>query len=325
MVPVEYEGRPEPLFVDARLIGFYRPDFIPGGRQLLSAEPIRPGTLPSEGWTGTIRLQDRRITRIHNARALQRAGTQADEFFREYGFVLLNHESKVRDWASDLRTQSVSPDIADTYYAEVEELIRSRLLPDRDLEIWHTGLGLVPGESSLRRGPGSRNGYVPFVHADYGLTAEDYQDTAQLRSTELAARNWRLEYDREHVNGFMVIDFWRPVNMQLPVRFLPLAVCDPRSVDTDDIVHSGLLNATASGETNNIMQLRFNDGQRWYYYPKMTGSEVLAFTAFRCTKGDIGTELRACFHTAFEEPGVPDNVEVRQSFEHRVGVFILNS
>lgn len=314
----------DPPFVEAKLYAFFQPDFTANSRQVLTPDPGPPGKIPMDQWKGTVRAKDRRVTNVHNARRLQASAPYSPgQFFEDYGFVLLPHRSQVSDWDADFAAATVATDISQTYYAEIEQLISLHLLPGKALDIHHADVGLVPGQTTLRRGR-DKVGYVPFVHADYGLTDNDYQESAEAWSSAEAALDWREQYDDDRVEGFLIIDFWRVVDMATPVRFLPLAVCDPRSVNIDDIVPTSLI-SDATGKPNNMMALRFNDGQRWYYYPNMTGGEVLAFKSFQCAKSDHGRRLKACFHTAFEEPGAPEDAERRQSFEHRAGVFILKS
>ena len=73
------------------------------------------------------------------------------------------------------------------------------------------------------------------------------------------------------------------------------------------------------------MALRAQPHHRWFYYPEMTGDEVLAFKDFQLFKRDAEPAVEACFHSAFEHPDTPDNAPARQSCEHRVSVFFLRA
>ena len=68
--------------------------------------------------------------------------------------------------------------------------------------------------------------------------------------------------------------------------------------------------------------LRFNPGQRWYFYPRMTADEVLVFKIFQLTRHEEPQMYRACFHSAVADPGTPPDAQPRQSCEHRVGVML---
>ena len=109
-----------------------------------------------------------------------------------------------------------------------------------------------------------------------------------------------------------------------PLLHMPLALCDPRSVDIVDLIPTAMTGIAPSGLPTNHVALRFNPNQRWYYYPEMRIAEVLAFKLFECRKDDPGpSRFRSVFHTAFADPVTPADAEERQSCEHRVGVVIL--
>jgi hypothetical protein len=77
------------------------------------------------------------------------------------------------------------------------------------------------------------------------------------------------------------------------------------------------------GQTTHHLALRYNPAQRWYFYPEMTGDEVLAFKLCEFWKDEPDARPQNCFHTAFVDPATPADAEERQSCEHRVGVLIL--
>jgi len=246
-------------------------------------------------------------TDIHDARALQGDAAPA-AFFERHGFVLLSHETAVTDWSAVDHNH---------YVAEIEALIRNDLLPGRRLVIPPTG-------PIVRRGEGTSNGYAGGVHQDCGMGPDDYQALVKAFAGDQAAAWWRSFYDGDDVEGFMVIDFWRTTGMRQPLRHMPLTVCDPASVDLDDIVPTEIYGVAPEGRPTPTLGLRRDPGQRWYYYPEMTGAEVLAFKLFDCRKAEPAA-LRSCFHTAFADPATPADAERRQSCEFRIGVFILRS
>lgn len=299
--------------VDARLNSLFEPGFVAEDRVLIDAT----GRAPTPG-VGA----DPVAVKIRNARQLQSAAETSGsfgeaEFFAEHSFVVLGHRSHFRGWDAD-PAGNVDAGLMHTYFPEIESIIRERLLPGHRLEI-------PPVANLLRRGPDSPNPfYGTVVHQDYGLSADDYEENVAAYGTDAAAQAWRSQYDRDEVAGFLVINFWRTVHMDGPLRHLPLAVCDPYSVAPDDVVSTGLLNFTPTGRPSNQLGLRHNPEQRWYYYPGMTAGEVLAFKNFQCFKDDARPKLRTCFHSAFDEPAAPADATPRQSCEYRVGVFFLN-
>ena len=292
--------------VETRLNSLFEPGFVAEERVLIDAM----GQAPTPG----VAADPVRVT-IRNGRQLQRAAAAGSTFseagfYAEHSFVVLDHRSEYRGWDTEAG-------LTRTYFPEIESIIRERLLPGHRLEI-------PPVANLLRRGPDTPNPfYGTVVHQDYGLGADDYEENVAAYGTDAAARAWRDQYDRDEVAGFLVINFWRTVYQDGPLRHLPLAVCDPYSVAPDDVVSTGLLNFTPTGLPSNQLRLRHNPEQRWYYYPGMTTGEVLAFKNFQCFKDDARPTLRTCFHSALEEPDAPADVAPRQSCEYRVGVFFL--
>jgi hypothetical protein len=294
----------------AQLNGFFPPDFVSDRRVLVKfGAPVDP----------ELAAKATRWTEIRDARRLQDSGLSEQRFFEQHGFVLLHHDSAVTNWELDPASPGADSDIARIYLREVEELIRRRLMPGARLELWQSPL------SYLRRGPGTANPfYGSGVHQDFGLTADDYQEAMEAFGSVENGRLWRNRYERDDVAGFMMIDFWRTTNMSEPLKHMPLAVCDPASVSIDDVVALGLLDFTPTGKPTNQLSLRMNDAQKWYYYPDMVGSEVLALKIFEVHKSGRERKLRTCFHSAFIDPAAPEHAQPRQSCEHRVGIFCLN-
>jgi len=296
-------------FVESRLGGFFDPAFVATRRVELTidegpAEALAPEATPT--------------TRIHDARRLQAAavGPSYSEarFFEQHGFVLLSHESAVADW--DVDPNAPDNELVRVYLPEIETLIRSRLLAGRRIDLWQG--------PPVRRGPGTPNPqYALGVHQDFGLTPDDYQEAIEAFTSPELGQAWRDRYDHDDVIGFVSIDFWRTAGMHGPLHHMPLTLCAPASVRIDDVVPIGLLNFTPSGKPTNQLGLRYQDDQRWYYYPEMEPDEVLAFKQFQCLKDDREPRVACCFHSAFELPNTPADTEERQSSEHRVQVFLL--
>jgi hypothetical protein len=297
-------------FVESKLYGFFEPTFVSTGRLSMELERPTEGVLSPEATPRT---------RIHDARRLQTESPLSEAgFFDEYGFVLLAHESAVEDWDVDPATPEANNELMRTYVPEIEELIRSRLMPARPIELWQ--------EPPIRRGPGTPNAfYSAGVHQDFGLTPDDYQEGIEAFATPEIARGWRDRYEQDDVAGFLVVDFWRTAGMKGPLEHMPLSVCDPKSVKIDDVVPMGLVDFAPTGKSTNQLALRLEPDQRWYYYPGMTRDEVLVFKNFECSKSDAEPRVASCFHSAFEDPGAPADAEERQSSEHRVNIFCLNA
>ena len=245
--------------------------------------------------------------RIADGRAMQANGASEAELFAENGFVLLHHVTAVTDW------DNVPP----AFCTEIEELIRTRLLPGRRVDVQQA-------PSPMRRGRGTPNPqYAQGVHSDGPLTPALYAENVAAFAGEQAKKWWLEQYQRDDVVGFMSIDFWRTTNMKEPLQHMPLAVCAPNSLQRDDIVPMEFIGIAPDGNKSHHLALRFHPQQRWYYYPGMTSDEVLAFKLCEFSKDDPDARPQNCFHSAFCDPAVPADAEERQSCEHRVGVLIL--
>jgi hypothetical protein len=280
----------------ARLNGFYASDFPFEGRQ---RAPV--GTFMDGMVAHAIAVE------IADARALQeREELSEAEFFRRHGYVLLPHVTGVQDWDRDFEAH---------YRGEIDGVIRRRLFPGRRVEIQQ-------GPDVLRRGRGTGNPeYANGVHSDGGVGLDDYVHNIGAFAGELAAHWWRTMYERPEVAGCVWIDFWRTTNMAGPLEHMPLALCEPASVELEDLVPTGLTGIAPEGRESHHLSLRYKANQRWYYYPRMTGDELLAFKLAEFWKGT--TRVGNCFHSAFEHPDTPAGAEARQSCEHRVGVIVL--
>ncbi|WP_116092118.1 CmcJ/NvfI family oxidoreductase [Sphingomonas crusticola] len=285
--------------IETTLNGQFPPGFVASGRINLSQLTKSGGQQPPANPPQC----------IADARPLQAAACEHD-FLERHGFVLLDAPTAVTDWGDDAA-------VAETYLPEVEALIRTRLYPGRSLII-------MQPPKVVRRGKGTDNPhYATGVHQDHGTTADDYQHNVQaFVSPDLAAR-WRAMFERDDVEGFVSLDFWRTTGMSSPLRHMPLALCDPTSVDADDIIPTALEGIAPGGVATHHVGLRYNAGQRWYYYPEMRSDEVLVFKLFQLMRGEEPQRYRACFHSAVEDPATPADAQPRQSCEHRVSVMLL--
>lgn len=281
--------------VQAQLNGFLPPDFAGA---IPTIDLRNPPTRPPAQFPPT---------EIGDGRALQAGSSSEAQFFADNGFVLLQHRTSVTNWE----------DVPPAFAEEVEEIIRTRLLPGRRLEIQQR-------PSPMRRGRGTENPqYAGGVHSDGPLSAELYAANVGAFAGPQAEKWWLDRYRRPDVAGFMSIDFWRTTNMEGALRHMPLALCAPSSLERPDILPMNFIGIAPEGRTSHHLALRYNPGQRWIFYPEMTGDEVLAFKLCEFWNDDPEAPPQNCFHSAFAHPDTPLDAEERQSCEHRVGVLIL--
>jgi hypothetical protein len=104
---------------------------------------------------------------------------------------------------------------------------------------------------------------------------------------------------------------------------MPLALCAPTTLERGDIFPSTMVGVAPEGRTSHHLALRFNDGQKWFYYPEMATNELLVFKLCEFSRGDPQAAPQNVFHSAFRDSSTPVGAEERQSCEHRVGVLLL--
>ena len=288
--------------IETILNGQFPPDFVAGERinlsQLMQSGMRRPPANPP--------------TRITDARPLQAKAASEHNFLEQHGFVLLDAPTAVTDWGDEGA-------IAGTYLPEIERLIRTRLYPGRKLVI-------MQPPRIVRRGADTDNPqYGAGVHQDHDISADDYQHNVMAFASAEIAAQWRARFERDDVEGFVVLDFWRTTGMAGPLKHMPLALCDATSVDTADIVPTALEGIAPSGAITRHIGLRYNSGQRWFYYPDMTPDELLVFKLFQLVRGQEPQPYRACFHSAVDNPATRPDAPRRQSCEHRVSVLLLRA
>jgi hypothetical protein len=286
--------------IETPLFGLFPPGYVAEGRinlsQLIRSDTGRPSANPS--------------SRIADARPLQASASSEAEFLAEHGFVLLDAPTAVSDWSD-------ADEVERHYLPEIDALIRTRLYPGRRLEI-------IQPPRVGRRGRGTdMPQYGTGVHQDHGTTADDFEHNVRaFTSPEIGAR-WRAGFERDDVAGFVSLDFWRTTGMAGPLKHMPLALCDPTSIDPADIIPTALEGIAPGGAATHHISLRYNSGQLWYYYPDMTADELLVFKLFELTRDAEPQPYRACFHTAVADPSAPPDAQPRQSCEHRVSVMLL--
>jgi len=290
--------------IETRLNGQFPPDYIVGERINLTQFMNGAGASPAR------RRLSNPPTQIIDARPLQAQAASERDFFDRHGFVLLDAPTAVTDW-SDAAL------VGKTYLPEVEALIRTRLYPGRKIAI-------MQPPNVLRRGAGTDTPqYGAGVHQDYGTTADDFQQSVAAFGGVAAGEGWRTRFGQDDVEGYLMLDFWRTTGMPEPLKHMPLALCDPTSVEARDIVPTALEGIAPGGARTHHVSLRYNPGQRWFYYPDMTPNEVLVFKLFQLMRGEEPQPYRACFHSAVADPATPPDAPPRQSCEHRVSVMLM--
>ena len=245
---------------------------------------------PMEGEPGSNLTPEPHQMRIHSLRPI------ADDLGLDVqGFALLEQRSAVQDFWDDDEVRRV-------YYPEAERFIAEHTGASRVFIFDHLQRRRVPGlvdrSRSGPRQPATR------VHVDH-----------TARSGPQRVRDLLPEDAEELLRGrVQVINLWRPIRRE-PLRDAPLAVCDSRTVATNDLVPSDLVYRERVGETYSV---RYNPAHQWFYAPEMRRDEALLLKI-----ADTRTDISARFmpHSVFTDPTTPADAFPRESIELRTLVF----
>src|ERR1700680_396109 len=227
--------------------------------------------------------------RIHDMRPIS-----SDVSLDTQGFALVEQRSAVQDFWDDDEVRRV-------YYPEAARVIQQVTGASRVFIFDHLQrrrvAGLTDRTSGGPRQPATR------VHVDH-----------TANSGPQRVRDLMGDEAEELLRGrVQVINLWRPIRG--PLRDAPLAVCDARTVDPDDLVPSDLVYRERVGETYSVT---YNPAHRWFYATEMRPDEALLLKI-----ADTRTDIPARFmpHTSFTDPTTPADAFPRESIELRTLVF----
>jgi len=253
-----------------------------GEKPVSYAYPPPPG-VPQRGGR-----PERHQVEIRDARALQPPPALDRE-----GFALREAPTALRDFANDVV-------IRDTYYPEIERLLREETGADAVVIFDHT---LRSDSKEQRKELGAREP-VRFVHNDYTALSGRRRVTDHLPAEEAARR-----LQGRHA----VVNVWRPIGST--VQQAPLALCDARSIAPDDLIPTDLVYPDRVGE---VYSVRHNPEHRWHYFSAMRPDEVLLIKTYDSLED--GT-ARFSAHTAFDDPSASGDAAPRASVEVRALLF----
>ncbi len=212
----------------------------------------------------------------------------------EQGFQIQPHATAVTDFYDERQ-------IADVYYPEIEQLLKSATGAEKIVIFDHT-IRSVP---KFQAGVKGMREPVRRVHNDYTAASgrrrvRDHLDPAEAEE--------RLRH------RFLEVNVWRPITG--PLEDAPLALCDARTIRDEDLIASDLIYPDKVGETYSVS---YNPEHRWYYFPKMRTDEAVLI---KCFDSDEGAKARFTAHTAFDDPATPPHPLPRESIEVRALAFL---
>jgi hypothetical protein len=253
-----------------------------GPRHVLYMYPPPPGTPRLSG-----RYEAQRLP-IADARAI------ASELSLDaHGFSLHQHDTALLDAYDDAQVRAI-------YYPEMERLVRETTGASEVLVFDHN----LRSDARARAGQAGVYEPVRRVHNDY-THASAIRRVHQLLGS--------AEAERRLTQRLAIINVWRPLFG--PVRDVPLAVCDGRSIEPRDLIAIDLWYRDRIGENYSFAH---NPGHRWFYVPEMLASEALLLKCYD-TAGDGRCPFTG--HSAFDHPHVPPGTRPRESIEIRTLAF----
>jgi hypothetical protein len=207
------------------------------------------------------------------------------------GFHFIRHDTRVVDFLDEAEVRRV-------YYPEMEALVKAESGAKRVVVFDHT---LRTADDALREARKIRE-VVTRVHNDY----TEWSGPQRVRDL-------LPEEAGELLRRFAIIQVWRPIRH--PVETFPLAICDARSLSTENLVISERRYPNRVGQTYAIT---YDPAHRWYWFPKMRRDEALVFKVYESLKDG---RARWTAHTAFDDPTAPPGARPRESIEIRTLAF----
>ena len=205
------------------------------------------------------------------------------------GFELHRQVSEVSDFYDDDEVERI-------HYPEIEGLIRRA-----------TGAVRVSIFDHTRRSAGDkRKGVrdpVRAVHNDYTPKSgpQRVRDLFPDEAEKLLKRR------------FAVINAWHSIRDRIESH--PLAICDARSIEPEDLIATDLVYEDRVGE---VFNLAHNPDHRWYYFPRMEQDQTILL---KCFDSAVDGRARFTAHTAFEDPESEHGAPPRESMELRALAF----
>jgi len=224
------------------------------------------------------------------------------------------------------------------YYPQCESIIQAAT--GGQLFAFDHNLRSAKGKQAELRIAGGQHVQEPLqlVHGDYTLTSAPQRlrdltrppginDTLRplLGEDESLIPAELAQQALEDGGRFAIINLWRSIAPE-PVLSKPLALCDARSVDPQDLVVFEIHYEDRIGEN---YFAKHADRHRWFYYPEMSRDEALLIKQWDSsgplaqTEGsqsdasDMQATSTFSYHSAFEDPGAPPDAPDRQSIEVR--------
>jgi hypothetical protein len=212
------------------------------------------------------------------------------------GFTLIRHKTT----CADVRDPEV---MRKKYLEEMVPFIKSYfnaswVIPRRDGVILRTSGGRYVAEKI--RGPAST------AHVDYAPVAAPVVAAMEDQLQGIKTRSY---------SRMLIIQAWRALSE--PPQDFPLAVCDNTTLAVPDICSHSWSPKQEPGYTFRSSLIQYDAGQRWYYFPKMAGDDLILF---RIYDSEIHFNSGAA-HSSFDNRRADPDAKARESVEARFFVY----
>ncbi|KXG48433.1 uncharacterized protein PGRI_023030 [Penicillium griseofulvum] len=223
----------------------------------------------------------------------------------ENGFQVLTYQTKS---PLDLVKGDIKP-----YCHEITELISRECNATHvvcyDYRLRRSDLEITAYEENEERG---RNIAAPPVYpAHIDHTVEGGPNRIRRHLTKEETEMYMNDKFRARI-----INVWRTIDN--PIEDCPLAICDPQTVDTKDLMATDRVTPDFAVE---MYYVQFNPDQRWYWLRNQTTSELLLFVNYDSMCKTEGSKWMTCPHAAFKNPEARKDAPLRSSIEVRLIVF----
>lgn len=205
------------------------------------------------------------------------------------GFKLVRHESLVADFQDRTAVAAIHPQ-------EIVDLLLHETGADA---VFCTSPGILRfGEKSKLAGKLNNSMPARFAHID--ISAETAAGFAKGGVP-----------DGKAVRRYAHYNVWRAFSA--PPQDVPLAVCDARSVASEDlIVADAIFDDPERPEWSfESYIIAHNPAHRWHWFPNMTRDEAIIF---KTSDSQFGNPIP---HVAFDNPDAAEDVPARASIEMR--------
>ncbi|KAG5755673.1 hypothetical protein H9Q70_001741 [Fusarium xylarioides] len=202
------------------------------------------------------------------------------------------------EWVAQTTTEDFKTDDSVTRYInELEEFIQDHFKADKVLTFQYQVRKRQPDRLDPRIRPPSN-----FVHVDVSPAGAE----ARIRFNYPEVADDILR--RRH----MLLSLWRPLFS--PLQDYPLALCDARSVNDNDLIESDYIYPNFVSES---FLLNHSPEHKWFYLSDQRKDELLMITNY-----DSAFKTRTP-HTGFELTDSKENTRARESIEVKVVDLVL--